>query len=388
MLDVASLSHFDFFNNFTLYAGKGGLYKTLSNVVVLDHEGYEEDFSDFSEGDFVLTSLFYAKDNPDLVFNSFQKLIDIGVCAVAIKSLYYKELPSEVIDLFNQSNTPIFFFHSIYIEDVILNITDYLRSATNYNHYELLIDQMMDHHQEDRALYNLLADYAYGSNNYVTSCYCAYDQTMDDISIQRRLNKLLHRKESQTFAKRLFIMKYKKGLLLVLFEPQSQDSAKIPIIWDDIFYHLHLTSSNFILGISDHLLPVHNVDVSILQALNAYDAAQKNHQTSWTYSMLTLENIIFPLKKQRYALTYFETLHQQILIAAGNKSTTIIETLITYVKHHCSIDATADLLYQHPNTIRYRLANIKKAMGIKDDFTFQMMALLMVETLGLSTKNP
>ena len=47
MLDVASLEKFDFLNNFVLAAGHNGLSRTISNVVILDHEGIDGDFSDF-----------------------------------------------------------------------------------------------------------------------------------------------------------------------------------------------------------------------------------------------------------------------------------------------------------------------------------------------------
>ena len=64
MLDVASLEKFDFLNNFVLAAGHNGLSRTISNVVILDHEGIDGDFSDFHEGDFVITNLLFAKNSP------------------------------------------------------------------------------------------------------------------------------------------------------------------------------------------------------------------------------------------------------------------------------------------------------------------------------------
>lgn len=64
MLDVASLEKFDFLNNFVLAAGHNGLSRTISNVVILDHEGIDGDFSDFHEGDFVITNLLFAKTLP------------------------------------------------------------------------------------------------------------------------------------------------------------------------------------------------------------------------------------------------------------------------------------------------------------------------------------
>lgn len=64
MLDVASLKKFDFLKNFSLVAGENGLYRNISNVVILDYEGIDGDFSDFHEGDFIITNLLFCTKSP------------------------------------------------------------------------------------------------------------------------------------------------------------------------------------------------------------------------------------------------------------------------------------------------------------------------------------
>lgn len=110
MLDVATLLQLDLFSNFTLCAGALGLVHNISNVVVLDHEGLLDNFSDFHEGDFVLTNLFYAKDDPERIYTSFCQLMQIGVSAIAIKSIFYKELPEKVLALANPVKMFLFSF--------------------------------------------------------------------------------------------------------------------------------------------------------------------------------------------------------------------------------------------------------------------------------------
>ena len=57
MLDVASLEKFELLNKLRLVSGANGLYRNITNVVILDYEGIEGDFSGFHEGDFVITNL-------------------------------------------------------------------------------------------------------------------------------------------------------------------------------------------------------------------------------------------------------------------------------------------------------------------------------------------
>lgn len=202
MLDVATLLQLDLFSNFTLCAGALGLVHNISNVVVLDHEGLLDNFSDFHEGDFVLTNLFYAKDDPERIYTSFCQLMQIGVSAIAIKSIFYKELPEKVLALANRKNVPVFFFQDIYIEDVILCITDYIRSSTDYSRYEQLIDTILCAIPEQDALHELLSGMAAEPFSFVSCLYLSYRKKMDALSIQRYLNKLQIRRNSLAYCLR------------------------------------------------------------------------------------------------------------------------------------------------------------------------------------------
>ena len=97
MLDVASLEKFDFWDHFTLISGASGVYRNISNVVILDYEGIEGDFSGFHEGDFVITNLLFAKNDPGKIYPAFLSLIEKGVSAFAIKTVFYSDLPDEVM---------------------------------------------------------------------------------------------------------------------------------------------------------------------------------------------------------------------------------------------------------------------------------------------------
>ena len=60
---------------FKLLAGAGGLDHMLNNVTILDYETDSMDFSAFQKGDFILTSLFFAKDDPSLITDAFRALL-------------------------------------------------------------------------------------------------------------------------------------------------------------------------------------------------------------------------------------------------------------------------------------------------------------------------
>ena len=55
------------------------------------------------------------------------------------------------------------------------------------------------------------------------------------------------------------------------------------------------------------------------------------------------------------------------------------ETAAAYVDSGMQIAQAAKALYQHPNTVRYRLARLKGLLGIEDDKLFHMALLVTVE---------
>lgn len=94
MLDVASLEKFELLNKLRLVSGANGLYRNITNVVILDYEGIEGDFSGFHEGDFVITNLLFAKNDISKIYPAFEALIKLGVSAFAIKTVFLINFPT------------------------------------------------------------------------------------------------------------------------------------------------------------------------------------------------------------------------------------------------------------------------------------------------------
>lgn len=378
MLDVASLQQFDFFSNFTLYAGENGLTNIISNVVVLDYEGLEENFFDFHEGDFVLTNLLYAKETPDKIYTSFSRLMTKKISAIAIKSIFYKELPENVRKLANEQNVPIFFFHSIYIEDVILNITDYLRSFANYNYYENLIDSLIHSTDHAATINEMLENIVSIKHEFVSAMYISYKKKMDDFSIQRNINALQLTKKNLNYTKNIFFIKYKKGFLFLYFSIKKFPSSVICQNWDSLLLDLHINRASFHIGIDDQSLSIKKTELSIQRAIYSNFVCKKEDLAIQKYSGLHLYNLILPFSENVYVVEYLNSIMNLIRKKESNKEF-LVDTLYSYVNNNFRIDKTAAVLFQHPNTIRYRISKLKTIVGIENEFEFQVTATLIVK---------
>lgn len=380
MLDISSLLQMDFFQNFTLYAGKSGLYRAVTSVVILDHEGLYDNFCDFHEGDFVLTNLLYAKDNPERIYPSFLSLMNIGVSAIAIKSVLFSELPEEVIALAEEYHVPIFFFKSIYIEDVILNISDAIKAYSDYDFYEKKIDSFLLPGSNAEEINAFLSSISQNDRSFVCSLYLEYREKTDDFSTQRSFHTLKFRLSNLSTSQDLHIFKYKNGFLILEFFyeiPESGDASDLLKNLPDL---LGIEKNKFYVGISEELLPVKKLDISIQRSRNASLCCKYSQSGTLHYNELKLKNLLFPLLDSDYALTYIEELRERISCKEKSAEKGLQHTLCAYVQNHFDIEKTAETLFQHPNTIRYRLNKLKEILDFTDDFQFQLAALLLTAT--------
>ncbi len=62
------------------------------------------------------------------------------------------------------------------------------------------------------------------------------------------------------------------------------------------------------------------------------------------------------------------------------------QTALVYVKENMEIAAAAKALFQHPNTVRYRLSKIQRIMGMEDDPLFAPMLSLTVSLSRILTE--
>ena len=66
--------------------------------------------------------------------------------------------------------------------------------------------------------------------------------------------------------------------------------------------------------------------------------------------------------------------------------TNLEQTALVYVKENMEIAAAAKALFQHPNTVRYRLSKIQRIMGMEDDPLFAPMLSLTVSLSRILTE--
>ena len=272
----------------------------------------------------------------------------------------------------------------IYIEDVILSITDHLRSSSNYNYYENLIDSFLTSPSKQSNIKEFVNSLSPDSDslkseNLVTTLYLMSENETDEFTLQRNINKLTLRAKHLSIAVSIKILKYKKGILLMCFgnETTNYENIRKTVISE-------LSLSSYTIGFSDFALPLNKIDISIERSINSCIFALKNQKKIVKYSNLGLYNFIFTLSKDRYAHEYLE---EKSAVFNTQKNKPLFSTMSALVNNGFDINKTAESLFQHPNTVRYRIEKLKSLFNTNTELEFQFLCTILISQYDTSSSH-
>jgi len=87
---------------------------------------------------------------------------------------------------------------------------------------------------------------------------------------------------------------------------------------------------------------------------------------------------LFPMSENPFVCEQCRKTLARIREYDQQNRTNLEQTADVYVRERMEIAAAAKALFQHPNTVRYRLTKIQKLMDLKDDALFAPMLSLTI----------
>ena len=147
-MKVRDLFDLNIMKNFRLVAGAGGLDRTILGTEIMDIEfiqGVKMNRDHiFEEKKVILSSLIFAKDNPDLIYNAVKRLNEMNVSCFAYKTVFIKELPEKVLRYADDHDFPILQFGGDeFFEEVLLQILAEVNRGTNLQEIERNLEIIM-----------------------------------------------------------------------------------------------------------------------------------------------------------------------------------------------------------------------------------------------------
>lgn len=385
MIQIQELIQLTLFDDFVLAAGKTGLKREMESIVILEYESFQNNYEDFDEKDFVLTSLFFAKDDPKMIEEALLNLMRREVAGIAIKTVFYRELPEIVLKAAEQRGIPIFLFQNAYMEDLIISANELLKSKLQY----LVLEEKVKMLLERRPMQRENETVAYEINPFfgkkLAAAYIRPKGSREGQTMAMNFNRLAYKRFQARGVQDYAYVKYRDGLFLIFtMEPEAADEKKR---LEEILRRIELRLEQYNIGLSGERRGKEELYILLEQALVANRVSQLTKRTLVSYERMGSYQFIAPLLGQLVWQQEYQNNIEVLQKYDSAHSSDLLQTLEYYVECHGEISKTAEELFQHPNTIRYRL---KKAGSLikceESDFYIYVTMMIRLYQLKNYTK--
>ena len=380
MPTVANLLSKPMFKDFRMVSGKSGLNNKVTSAGFLEWEQDTQITKSFDKGEFVLTTLASIKDDAVAIDRSLKLLINNHVSAIAIKDIYFTDLPDAIKDYSNEHGVPIMFFTDIYIDEILYAIKNETLNSLYTSFNEIVLDTLisndnLDVLEKDNLLrkinpffYSATIMCAFISNRTDTS---SISQDALDLYNNVLLDNGLDIPDSIEGADIIYsFVAYKRGIILIA-TINSTDSDIVDQFKTTLIsaFSSNAALSDTHIGISRAITGVDDIGTMLIDAIFANTSGILDNRNIAEISTAPFDHIIF---KDRYLLgpnLYYEEMLDKLSETSSQRSP-LLETLITLVNCNGNVDIAAQKMFQHKNTIRYRMNKLKAVFAADNELEF------------------
>ena len=374
MIHIKELFRLQNIHRLRLIAGQDGLERTVTEAVLFEYDPSRVQLPDFYRGDLVVTTLAYARGDAKLVVHSLQALMNQGIAGLMVKTAYFSELPQAVITLANRLGTPVFLFDDTYIEEVILQVTDLIRGKRHFAGFEQDVDALMrgDLTEEQTRERARRID-PLGQSSYRIYAVSPKERmiTLDD-----KLYALMET-DADT-AHRCTFIEWRRMMLALCREEDGLSAQEALARFGDLLTRAGVDRQSVVIGQSDLREARAQMGASLCEAVYAARAAKLCGKAELAAHELGLYAYLFPMSENPFVCDRCRRVLSAIREYDAQNHTNLEQTALVYVKENMEIAAAAKVLFQHPNTVRYRLSKIQRIIGMEDDPLFAPMLSLTV----------
>ena len=371
MIRIKELYRLQNLRNLRLIAGQEGLEHTVTAAVLLEYDPSRIQLPDFYRGDLVVTTLAYARGDSRLVTESLQALLGQGVAGLLVKTAYFSELPAGVVSMANRQGTPLFLFDETYIEEVIVEVTELIRGRRHFAGYEAELDALMrgsltaEQIKEKVRRIDPMGARAY-------RIFALYPQEKL-AALSDSLYALMT--DNEEIARRYVCMEWRR--MLIVLRRETGDIQEAHDAVNELLEQAGADREGLVAGVSEIRMDAAAFGVALCEATYAARAAKLSGRRAMSASELGLNAYLFPMSENVFVCEQCRLQMARIREYDAQNRTSLEQTARIYVQEGMEIAATAKALFQHPNTVRYRLTKIQKLMELEGAAFAPMLSLMI-----------
>lgn len=145
----------------------------------------------------------------------------------------------------------------------------------------------------------------------------------------------------------------------------------------DILINTGFQPTSFYIGICDELMTLERLNESVVKAKNANVVSQFMECNNIAYSRIGVYKYIMSIVNN--PILYHEVEDSIFVLQKYDAShdVNLLETVISYIKNNGDYAKTSEELFQHSNTVRYRIRKAEQLLNLPENTANEEMAIVI-----------
>ena len=351
--------------------------RVVTGAGILDCEPFLGGYDSFVPGELIFTSLGFARRDPALADEAVRAMIEQDVAALVIKPVALDAISADAAALSAARGVPVLFYEGHYVERLMAAVLALVAEDQAQSQRDARIDALLAP-RDEAAVRAALFEVAHATGSTV-QCVAARPVVADGCTLpalQGELGAALYAfQRDWPVVVQASVVRYHDRLLAFASYDRLPRGA-VARSEADLIARLGAVG-RLSLGVSQEV-PLGQGDLAIRQACAALDAACEGRRPSVRWADLGIDAFRVAAAGDRL-FSGTARLYRDLLEGYdGAHGAELSDTARAYAAAFGEVRATAEALYQHPNTVRYRLRRIREVLGLPDLADRELAALLML----------
>ncbi len=372
MINLSMLLSNGLFSGFRLVSGVEGLENRVVSTGFFDWEDEEKLREYFPEGSLIFTTLSMYKDDREAAEAVIRLMIGNRPAAIAIKDVFFSDLSEDVKAYSDRNKVPVFFFTGTFINDLLQLVQNELENDRYYSANGALMETVIKSPSlscadklsvlrtiDARIRTESMKAAFFSTDNPTTSerfekteeCYYYISSLRNAFSSCKPAEGMV-----------LTLIPYSRGLFAV-FSCGKADEETLDYMVEEVVRQAmsfdklcsaYVGTGKFFDG--------RRVEDVFISAVVANASAVIDRERIKFYSHIGPDRIILGGMKHDESMEFLRDALETIS-RAEKTGTPFLETMVSFVRNGGSIEKTAEEMFQHKNTIRYRIERINQILG-------------------------
>ncbi len=390
MITTADILALPAIHEWELLAGApDALQRRVINLGIMDAAVGKDAYADYVPGEFILSNMGFARDDADLAERSLATMVSRDLAAVAVRNVHELPISQRVLDASNASGTPLFLYRGEYYEQVIFQGMKLLERDCADADIAHLIDGLLRNRtpeQTRQVFYEALRATGATIQCAVLQPTAAdeaslYAQIDDLVSVTDQIRRTWERVETAS------VFRYHDCAIMVI--TYNRPPAAFQMESDSEFIQLLRPYGRIVCGISEEV-PLGQGDLAVREAFGALGAARAQGDTLTGDTSPGRNRTVLRWADMRVGafrdaaaqdrlITSTCQLYQQMLANHDEQhGSDLLATARALADTVGDVRAAAETLFQHPNTVRYRLRKLKVIFNMEDATDRELTRFLML----------